>query len=54
MHRERRRLKIPASVADLDLDRVRRALFKADGNITKAAKALKVRSADLRRLTWRR
>ena len=47
-----RRPKVPASVASLDLDRVRRALFKADGNVTKAAKALKVNSADLRRLTW--
>ena len=47
------KVKIPASVASLDLDRVRRALFKADGNVTKAAKALKVSSADLRRLTWR-
>jgi hypothetical protein len=32
---------------------VRRALFKFDGNITRAAKALKVSSADLRRLAWR-
>ena len=47
------KVKVPASVASLDLDRVRRALFKADGNITKAAKSLKVKSADLRRLTWR-
>jgi hypothetical protein len=31
---------------------VRRALFKADGNVTKAANALKVNSVDLRRLTW--
>jgi hypothetical protein len=28
-------------------------LFKHDGNVTKAAKALKVSSSDLRRLTWR-
>ena len=48
-----RRPKVPASVASLDLDRVRRALFKADGNVTRAAKSLKVSSADLRRLTWR-
>ena len=48
-----RRPKVPASVANIDLDRVRRALFKADGNVTRAAKSLKVRSADLRRLTWR-
>jgi hypothetical protein len=47
------RPKVPASVANIDLDRVRRALFKADGNITRAAKSLKVSSADLRRLTWR-
>jgi hypothetical protein len=47
------RVKLPASVANIDLDRVRRALFKFDGNITRAAKALKVRSAYLRRLTWR-
>jgi hypothetical protein len=47
------RPKVPASVADLDLDRVRRALVKVDGNVTKAAKTLKVNSADLRRLTWR-
>ena len=47
------RPKVPASLANIDLDRVRRALFRADGNVTKAAKALKVNSADLRRLTWR-
>lgn len=47
------RPKVPAGVASLDLDRVRRALFKADGNIARAAKSLKVSSADLRRLTWR-
>ena len=48
-----RKVKVPASVANIDFDRVRRALFKADGNVTRAAKALKVNSADLRRLTWR-
>jgi hypothetical protein len=53
MHRGGRRPKVPASLADIDLDRVRRALFKADGNVTRAAKSLKVKSADLRRLTWR-
>ena len=36
------RPKVPASVANIDLDRVRRALFKADGNVTRAAKSLKV------------
>jgi hypothetical protein len=51
--RVRHRVKVPASVANLDLGRVRRKLFEADGNITKAARALKVNSADLRRLTWR-
>jgi hypothetical protein len=54
MKRYGRRPKGPASLADIDPDRVRRALFKADGNVTKAAKALKVNSADLRRLTWAR
>jgi hypothetical protein len=53
MHRERRRLKVPASLASIDLERVRRVMFKADGNVTRAAKILKVSSADLRRLTWR-
>jgi hypothetical protein len=47
------KVKVPASVASLDFDRVRKALFKADGNVTVAAKALKVKSADLRRLAWR-
>ena len=46
-------MQVPTSVANTDLDRVRRALFKADGNVTRAAKSLKVSSADLRRLTWR-
>jgi hypothetical protein len=48
-----RRPKVPASLADMDLDRVRRVMFRSDGNVTRAAKALKVSSADLRRLTWR-
>ena len=47
------RLKVLASVAGLDFDRVRKAFFEADGNVTRAAKALKVPSADLRRLTQR-
>jgi hypothetical protein len=54
MKRYGRRPKGPANLADIDLERVRRALFKADGNVTRAAKALKVNSADLRRLTWAR
>jgi hypothetical protein len=48
-----RRPKVPASLANIDLNRVRRALFRADGNVTRAAKALKVNSVDLRRLTQR-
>jgi hypothetical protein len=48
-----RRPKVPASLANIDLDRVRRVLFKADGNVTRAAKSLKVSSSDLRRLTLR-
>jgi hypothetical protein len=48
-----RKTKVPASLANIDLDRVRRALFKADGNLNRAAKALKVASSDLRRRTWR-
>jgi hypothetical protein len=47
------RVKVPASAAALDLERVRRALFKADGDVSRAAKSLKVKSSDLRRLTWR-
>ena len=47
------KVKVPASVASLDFDRVRKALFRADGDVTRAAKSLKVKSADLRRLTWR-
>jgi hypothetical protein len=48
-----RRPKVPVGVAHLDLDRVRRKLFEADGNVTRAAKALKVNSVELRRLTQR-
>jgi hypothetical protein len=47
------RPKVPASVASIDLERVRRVMFRTDGNVTKAAKVLKVSSADLRRLTLR-
>ena len=32
---------------------MRRVIFRSDGNVTKAAKILKVSSSDLRRLTWR-
>ena len=48
-----RRPEVPASLAKIDLDRVRKALFRADGNVTVAAKSLKVSSSDLRRLTQR-
>ena len=47
-----RRPEVPASLK-IDLDRVRKALFRADGNVTVAAKSLKVSSSDLRRLTQR-
>jgi hypothetical protein len=47
------RPKVPASLVNIDLDRVRRVLFKFEDDVTRAAKALKVPSADLRRLTWR-
>ena len=48
-----RRPQVPPSLAGVSLDRVRRKLFKAGGNVTQAAKALRVRSADLRQLTQR-
>jgi hypothetical protein len=49
-----RRSKVPANLANFDLDRVRRALFRHEGNISKAAKAPGVASIDLRRLCWAR
>jgi ActR/RegA family two-component response regulator len=33
-----RRSKIPASLAKIDLERVKRALFKHEGNVSKAAR----------------
>lgn len=36
----------------MDLGRVKRALFKHEGNISKAARALRVNSLELRRLCW--
>jgi hypothetical protein len=49
-----RRSKVPASLAHMDLDRVKRALFKHEGNVSKAARRLRVNSLDLRRLCWAR
>jgi hypothetical protein len=49
-----RRSKVPASLAHMDLDRVKRALFKHEGNVSKAARTLRVNSLDLRRLCWAR
>jgi hypothetical protein len=48
----RRKLPIPASCADLDLDVVERVLAKHDGHVYEAARELGVPSPDLRRLTW--
>jgi hypothetical protein len=36
----------------MDLDRVKRALFKHEGNVSKAARDLRVDSLELRRLCW--
>jgi hypothetical protein len=47
-----RRLPVPGSVAGLDLKRVARVLVKHRANVSAAAKALGVPSADLRKLTW--
>jgi hypothetical protein len=44
-----RRSKVPASLANIDLERVKRALFKHEGNISLAARTLKVNSFELRR-----
>ena len=43
---------IPASCADLDFREIAAELIKTRGNVTAAAKALGVPSADLRRLVW--
>jgi hypothetical protein len=42
----------PAGLAGLDLAVVARVLVKHRANVSAAAKALKVSSSDLRRLTW--
>jgi hypothetical protein len=43
---------IPESCADLDLEAAGRALIRASGNVSTAAKALKVPVRDLRLLTY--
>ena len=43
---------IPASCADLDLETAGRELIRASGNVSTAAKALKVPVRDLRLLTY--
>jgi hypothetical protein len=43
---------IPATCADLDLEAAGRALIRASGNVSAAAKALKVPARDLRLLTF--
>jgi hypothetical protein len=50
--RSGRRSKVPGSLADIDLEKVKRALFKHEGNVAAAAKTLGVDSIDLRRLCW--
>ena len=46
------RYRAPAGLAGLDLAVVARVLVKHRANVSAAAKALKVSSSDLRRLTW--
>jgi hypothetical protein len=46
------RYRHPVGLAGLDLGRVARVLVKHRANVSAAAKALKVSSSDLRRLTW--
>jgi hypothetical protein len=43
---------IPKSCADLDFHAIEAELIKTSGNITAAATALSVPSADLRKLVW--
>ena len=45
------KIKVPATVANLDLELVAKLLVKHSGNVTKTAKALNVPITDLRRLT---
>jgi hypothetical protein len=46
------KLPVPASCAHLDLAAIKAALVRTEGNITAAARALTVSSADLRKLVW--
>jgi hypothetical protein len=43
---------IPKSCADLDFHAIEAELIRNDGNVTAAARALSVPSADLRKLVW--
>jgi hypothetical protein len=46
------KLPVPASCAHLDLAAIKAELIRTEGNITAAATALSVPSADLRKLVW--
>jgi hypothetical protein len=46
------KLPVPASCAHLDLAAIEAELVRTEGNVTAAATALSVPSADLRRLVW--
>jgi hypothetical protein len=46
------KLPVPASCRHLDLAAIEAALVRTEGNVTAAAMALSVPSADLRKLVW--
>jgi hypothetical protein len=46
------KLPVPASCTHLDLAAIKAELIRTEGNITAAATALSVPSADLRKLVW--
>jgi hypothetical protein len=46
------KLPVPASCAHLDLAAIEAELVRTEGNVTAAAAALSVPSADLRKLVW--
>jgi hypothetical protein len=46
------KLAVPASCAHLDLAAIKAELIRTEGNVTAAATALSVPSADLRKLVW--
>ena len=46
------KLPVPASCAHLDLAAIEAELVRTEGNVTAAATALSVPSADLRKLVW--